>query len=77
MTASAFVLDLARAAGRMSRDLGEPRESNPLADAERRSAWFSGWDVRDDEIEDERKALADEATDKARDALPDGAGGGS
>ena len=71
-----FVLSLADAAGRKARDEGVPRGSNPLGVPDFRAAWFTGWDTRDNELE-ERAALADEATDKGRDVLPDGAGGGS
>lgn len=62
MTEAAQPTDLmcriAQEAGRLARDKDEPRKSNPLRSAvDTRRAWFTGWDLRDQEIEAELLGL--------------------
>lgn len=43
--------DFAEAAGRAARDNGKPRNANRYCNPIYRRAWFTGWDVRDNELE--------------------------
>lgn len=49
--AEPFMRDFAEAAGRAARDNGKPRNANRYCNPIYRRAWFTGWDVRDNELE--------------------------